>query len=235
MVPTILQMTRICIYIILHLRNQDQKSEKLIHPITKKDGPLEIAEILDNSGYEKFRMNFLKLSRVVKASRRVFLDSNMYLLFENRLTVWTQIQEELRWQKQPSDDAKNDLLDIYNVLISPNYSLGATLFIISLNTLKTRGIGNLKRVESLHLRLKLNGILFGARAVGENSHFMNSVNFVRFEKMHHVQSTCASISWWEEKLINVKLSRRIIRALNRDNLSKKTKLEVCHEFELAHN
>jgi uncharacterized protein DUF3501 len=90
---------------------------------------VERADLLDNAAYEAVRV--VRRQRVIdlKRTRRVQLGEHMSLVFENRDTVWFQIQEMLRTEQITSEAAIAHELETYNELIPEEFSLSGTLFV----------------------------------------------------------------------------------------------------------
>ncbi len=70
---------------------------KLIEKIYTAAGRVTAEDLLSRSDYQELRQDLLRLVLQHKRKRRVRLDDNLSIVFENRLTAWLQAQEELRW------------------------------------------------------------------------------------------------------------------------------------------
>ncbi|MBI3817352.1 MAG: DUF3501 family protein [Planctomycetes bacterium] len=79
--------------------------------------------------YESRRDAIRKKMIALKSRRRVLLPPNISLTFENRGTVWYQIQEMLRAERIVKIAAIRHELRTYNELVPPQNGLRATLFI----------------------------------------------------------------------------------------------------------
>jgi hypothetical protein len=85
--------------------------------------------VLPLTTYDRVRSLLRPLCIAEKARRRLALGAHLTLLFENRQTVWYQIQEILRTERIFEDAAIEDELKTYNELIPRAGELSATLLI----------------------------------------------------------------------------------------------------------
>ena len=90
---------------------------------------LVIDDILDLRAYEKVRVAEKARVMELKRKRRVELGTVLSVLFENRDTMWMQIQEMLRAEKVLTDEGVYEELDAYNPLIPERGQLSCTVFI----------------------------------------------------------------------------------------------------------
>ncbi len=90
---------------------------------------LETSEILDLVEYEKVRD--VRRRRVVelKQARRVAVGRYLTFVFENRDTVWFQIQEMVRAERIVDDAKIAEEVEVYNALLPQPGELSATLMI----------------------------------------------------------------------------------------------------------
>ena len=102
---------------------------KLIEKIYTAAGRVTVADLLSRSDYQALRQDLLRLVLQHKRKRRVRLDYNLSIVFENRLTAWLQTQEELRWLRQPDPRDIEDILERANQLVAEPGHLSATIFI----------------------------------------------------------------------------------------------------------
>jgi hypothetical protein len=93
------------------------------------NGPLRLDDIADVRAYEREREAFRQRIVALKKLRRVSVGPVVSLVFENRDTIRFQIQEMARAERLSSDEAIQQELDTYNVLIPAPGQLSATLFI----------------------------------------------------------------------------------------------------------
>jgi hypothetical protein len=87
------------------------------------------AEILPLETYEKKRVGIRKQLIALKDKRRVILPPHLSLVFENRETVWYQVQEILRAERIVRARGVQAELDVYNDLVPAKGCLRATLFV----------------------------------------------------------------------------------------------------------
>jgi hypothetical protein len=90
---------------------------------------LQLGDILDLRAYERERESLRNSVIELKRRRRVGLGAVVTLMFENRETVKSQIQEMLRAEKVTGDAGVIEELNAYNPLIPEAGQLCATLFI----------------------------------------------------------------------------------------------------------
>ena len=92
-------------------------------------GVVTITELLGLDEYESHRPEIQNELMLLRQTLRLSLGSIMSLAFENRRTVWYQIQEMLRAERITDPERIQDELDAYNSLIPGPGELVATLFI----------------------------------------------------------------------------------------------------------
>ncbi len=90
---------------------------------------LTLADVKDLVAYEKVRDAFRAEAIAEKQRRRIAVGPRISLLFENRLTVLSQVQEMIRAERIVDDDKIQFELDVYNELLPGPSQLSATLFI----------------------------------------------------------------------------------------------------------
>ncbi len=90
---------------------------------------IEFGEILNIYEYEKVREQKRKEIIEIKKKRRLFVGDLVHLVFENRDTVWFQIQEMIRAERIVRDEEIQREIDIYNELIPEKNQLSITMFI----------------------------------------------------------------------------------------------------------
>src|SRR5918996_3696844 len=91
--------------------------------------PLAAHEILDLHDYEKARDERRRAIIALKAERRVAVGQYLSFVFENRETVWFQIQEMIRAERIVDDMRVQAELDVYNGLLPEAGELSATMMI----------------------------------------------------------------------------------------------------------
>lgn len=91
--------------------------------------PLAPEDLLDIAAYERVRERKLAEIIELKKTRRIGVGPYITLLFENRETVRSQIQEMMRAERTVDERAIREELDAYNPLIPADGEISATLFI----------------------------------------------------------------------------------------------------------
>lgn len=91
--------------------------------------PITRAEILDLHAYEKVRDAQRREIIAVKSSRRVSVGRYLAFVFENRRTVWFQIQEMIRAERIVDEAKIDDEIAVYNTLLPGRGELSATMLI----------------------------------------------------------------------------------------------------------
>ena len=90
---------------------------------------LEPSEILNLVDYEKVRDARRRRVVELKRVRRVTVGRHLTLVFENRETVWFQIQEMVRAERIVDDTKIAEEIEVYNALLPQPGELAATLMI----------------------------------------------------------------------------------------------------------
>ena len=90
---------------------------------------LEPSEILNLVDYEKVRDASRRRVVELKRVRRVAVGRHLTLVFENRETVWFQIQEMVRAERIVDDTKIAEEIEVYNALLPQPGELAATLMI----------------------------------------------------------------------------------------------------------
>ena len=91
--------------------------------------PIARADILNLYEYEKVREQRRSAIIALKAQRRVTVGRYLSFVFENRDTVWFQIQEMMRAERIVDDAKIADEIEVYNGLLPAPGELAATMFI----------------------------------------------------------------------------------------------------------
>ena len=90
---------------------------------------LEPAEILNLVEYEKVRDARRRRIVELKKARRVSVGRHLTFVFENRDTVWFQIQEMVRAERIVADAKIAEEVEVYNGLLPQPGTLSATLML----------------------------------------------------------------------------------------------------------
>ena len=91
--------------------------------------PIARADILNLYEYEKVRESRRQGVIALKRARRVSVGRYLSFVFENRMTVWFQIQEMIRAERIVDDARVDDEIEVYNGLLPASGELAATMFI----------------------------------------------------------------------------------------------------------
>ena len=91
--------------------------------------PLELSEILNLVEYERVRDARRRLIVELKKARRVAVGPYLTFVFENRETVWFQIQEMVRAERIVDEAKIAEEVEVYNALLPKPGELAATLMI----------------------------------------------------------------------------------------------------------
>lgn len=91
--------------------------------------PIAAAEILNLYDYEKVRDARRQAVIALKAERRVSVGRHLSFVFENRQTVWFQIQEMIRAERLVDAEKIAEEIAVYNTLLPRPGELAATMFI----------------------------------------------------------------------------------------------------------
>lgn len=125
--------------------------------------PITPLEVLPVNVYDRVRPLLRPLCIAEKARRRLAVGPHLTLMFENRQTVWYQIQEILRTERIFEDAAINAEVETYNELLPRPGELFATLLIEYADPAERDA--ELARLVGLerHLWMVLDGRRVGAR------------------------------------------------------------------------
>jgi len=91
--------------------------------------PIAADEILNLYDYEKVREARRQAVIVLKTERRVSVGRHLSFVFENRQTVWFQIQEMIRAERLADPEKIAEEIAVYNTLLPRPGELAATMFI----------------------------------------------------------------------------------------------------------
>ena len=148
--------------------------------------PVETSEILNLYDYEKIREARRRAIIALKSERRVEVGRYLSFVFENRETVWFQIQEMTRAERIVDEGRIAEEVEVYNGLLPQPGELAATMFIEIaesaqikpvLDTLLGIDVGD-------HVRLQVGAAavpgVFEAGHSDEELGKLSAVHFVRF-------------------------------------------------------
>ena len=148
--------------------------------------PIDPREILNLYEYEKVRDARRRAVIALKGERRVAVGRYLSFVFENRETVWFQIQEMTRAERIVDEGRIAEEVEVYNSLLPRPGELAATMFI---------EIGDAARIKPVldtllgidvggHVRLEVGAEtitgVFEAGHSDEDLGKLSAVHFVRF-------------------------------------------------------
>ena len=147
---------------------------------------LETSEILNLVEYEKVRDARRRRIVELKKARRIAVGRYLTFVFENRDTVWFQIQEMVRAERIVDDAKIAEEVEVYNALLPQPGELSATLMI------EIEDAAQIKRVLDKLLGIDTRGyvkLTVGSRVIpgdfeaghsDEERGKLSAVHFVRF-------------------------------------------------------
>jgi hypothetical protein len=148
--------------------------------------PVTPAEILNLYEYEKERDARRRAVIALKTERRVGVGRYLSFVFENRETVWFQIQEMIRAERIVDEGRIAEEVEVYNTLLPRPGELAATMFIEIGETAQIKPVlDTLLGVDvGDHVRLEVGphvvpGV-FEAGHSDEEIGKLSAVHFVRF-------------------------------------------------------
>lgn len=148
--------------------------------------PLVRADLLNLHEYERVREARRREIVALKAPRRVQVGRYLSFLFENRATVWFQVQEMCRTERIVDEARIQDELDVYNALLPRPGELAATMMIEIAEAAEIKPV--LDKLLGIDTRdyVRLQGGSASAVGVFETGHSdeergkISAVHFVRF-------------------------------------------------------
>src|ERR687891_2723320 len=148
--------------------------------------PLAAHEILNLHDYEKARDERRRAIIALKAERRVAVGQYLSFVFENRDTVWFQIQEMIRAERIVDDGKIAEEVAVYNALLPRPGELAATMFIEISDTARIKPVLDaLLGIDTGgHVRLEVGPhVIVGRFEAGHSDEELgklSAVHFVRF-------------------------------------------------------
>ncbi len=146
---------------------------------------LTIADIKDLTEYEKTREAFRKRIIDLKARRRVEVGPRVTLVFENRETALSQVQEMVRAERMVKEEQIQHEIDTWNELIPERGELSATLFIEITDAADIRkeldGFLGLDKPGAVYLEIEGEGRAVAQFEAGHSTEQrISAVHYVRF-------------------------------------------------------
>jgi hypothetical protein len=148
--------------------------------------PIDPAEVLNLYEYEKVRDRVRARIIALKQRRRVQVGRYLSFVFENRETVWFQIQEMCRTERIVDEARVADEVEVYNSLLPGPGELSATMLIEITEAAKIQAVlDGLRGIDSgRHIRLEVGPHrvpgAFEAGHSDEERGKISAVHFVRF-------------------------------------------------------
>jgi Protein of unknown function (DUF3501) len=148
--------------------------------------PVAVDEILNIHEYEKVREERRREVIALKSVRRVGVGRYLSFLFENRDTVWFQIQEMCRTERIVNEAKIAAEVEVYNTLVPAPGELAATMMIEITDSAQIQTVlDGLQGIDSgahVHLEVGPHRVPgnFEAGHSDEESGKISAVHFVRF-------------------------------------------------------
>jgi hypothetical protein len=148
--------------------------------------PIAVDEILNIHEYEKVREERRRRVIALKSIRRVTVGRYLSFLFENRETVWFQIQEMCRTERIVDEAKIAEEVDVYNTLLPPPGALAATMMIEITESAQIQavldGLQGIDTGAHVHLEVGPHRVpgLFEAGHSDEERGKISAVHFVTF-------------------------------------------------------
>ncbi len=188
------------------------------------NGPITQGELIQVKQYKSCRSALLEQGRALKDERRVSLGAHFSLLFEDRVSVWLQIQEELQWIDSPSSLQIQSVLEQYNLLVPGPEEFRCTLFLDSRDPVTVEYYALNYIVSDLKLSLSINGQKYEARSLDGHQAWLSAVNYLNFKPVGTAPNSMDNISWLGPQPYQVplpsKLRASLMRELNGEPLSR---------------
>lgn len=145
---------------------------------------LTLHDVKSLDDYERIREEIRQAIIQLKLNRRIALGDWLTLVFENRDTVWFQIQEMVRAERIVDAKKIQEEIEIYNELLPSADELSATLFIEVTEASRVKEIldsfKGLDRGETVWLQVGPHRV-YGAFEEGHSKEEkISAVHFVRF-------------------------------------------------------
>jgi len=160
--------------------------------------PIARSEILNLYDYEKVREAKRRDVIALKERRRVQVGRYLSFVFENRATVWFQIQEMIRAERIVDDARIDDEITVYNDLLPGPGEIAATMFIEIGETGAIKPVlDSLLGIDTRdYVRLEVGGrTIVGRFETGHSDEELgklSAVHFVRFAIPADVRGTFAT-------------------------------------------
>lgn len=143
---------------------------------------LTLADVLPEAEFRAARPRLEREVLAAKSARRLTVGGNLTFLFENRLTLWWQVQEMCRVEHISDPAAIQHELDTYGGLLPGPDSLSATLLLEYPEPAERDHMLRLLRGLERHVHLRVGERVLPAVFDAEqwNEERISSVQFLRF-------------------------------------------------------
>jgi len=159
---------------------------------------LETSEILNLVEYEKVRDASRRRIVELKKARRIAVGRYLTFVFENRHTVWFQIQEMVRAERIVDDAKIAEEVEVYNALLPQPGELSATLMIEIEDAAQIKPVlGKLLGIDTRgYVKLTVGSRVipgdFEAGHSDEERGKLSAVHFVRFALLPEARASFAT-------------------------------------------
>ena len=146
--------------------------------------PLTQSDLLSHAEYEAQRPTYRQQIIALKKRRRIEVGPLVTLLFENRETLKSQIQEMVRAERIFDESKIQDELDVYNTILPQPGELSATLMIEITDDDRIKTIldsfQGIDRADTLSLRVGSEAAYAQFEAGHSKEDKISAVHFIRF-------------------------------------------------------
>ena len=190
------------------------EANQFLSRVSATEGCLSPELFCTQQSYGEHRSELLEVVGRWKSERRVAVGSAFTLLFENRFTVWLQIQEELHMGGASRAVELDRLLTQYNPLIPEPGELRASLFLDCRDKEKMLRYLSDYSLSRLGLELAIGGGVLSAEPLFEAEEYLDAVTFIRFRPTNSVAfAPNAQLRWGGTCGSGIELGSRTERSL----------------------
>ncbi|MFD3450369.1 DUF3501 family protein [Microbacteriaceae bacterium 4G12] len=176
-------------------------------------------DLISHKEYTKVADKFLRQVIAEKKVRRMSLNDRMSGLFETRLTIWYQIMEMIRAEQIEDESYINEMLEVYNELVSEDHELSMTLFVEIPNQMELRTFNKTIVGIEDHVQLTFGDMTVTSYELedGEEAddHYTQSVHYLRLPFTN------------EQKLAFVNYNGDVFITVNHPNFKSEQKLSAA--------
>ena len=146
--------------------------------------PLTHADLLSHAEYEAARPIYRQQIIAIKKRRRIEVGPLVTILFENRETLRSQIQEMVRAERIFEASKIQDELDVYNAILPQSGELSATLMIEITDDDRIKTVldsfQGMDRSDTLSIRIEDEAAYAQFEAGHSKEDKISAVHFIRF-------------------------------------------------------